>query len=180
MAHDGVALPHPDADQLHLASEERVHVGCRRQTEQPGDLQGGGVLGVDHCVDVQVPPEGGQIFGVGHVPDAGDGVLSTQTLGGEGAEHIDLVHVGGGQNQVGFLRPGLSEDRGGGTGAFDTHNVQGVVDCLDDLLVVVDDGDVVVLLGEEGSQGGAHFAGPHNDNVQSASAFPQAGQIPPN
>ena len=123
MAHDGVLLPDADADHLHLTPEEGVHVGCRRQAEQAGDLQGGGVLGVDHRVNGQVLLQGGQVLGIGHVPNPGDGVLGAQPLGGEGTEHVDLVHVGGGQDQVCLFGPGFPQDGGGRARPFDAHDV---------------------------------------------------------
>ena len=89
-----------------------------------GDLQGGGVLGVDHRVNGQVLLQGGQVLGIGHVPNPGDGVLGAQPLGGEGTEHVDLVHVGGGQDQVCLFGPGFPQDGGGAAPKpFDAHDV---------------------------------------------------------
>ena len=71
--------------------------------------------------------------------------------------------------------PASRSTEGGGTGALDAHHIQGVAGPLDGFVVVVDDGYVVILTGEIGRQGCPYFAGPYNENVQKASAFPKAG-----
>jgi hypothetical protein len=43
---------------------------------------------------------------------------------------------------------------------------------VDGCVVVVENGDVVILLREIGSQGGAHLACPYDENFQNTSAFP--------
>ena len=176
--HHRVSLLHANAQHLHLSPEKGVHVGRGWEAEQPGNLQGGGIFRVDDRVDVQVLLQGGQVVGVGQVPNAGDGELGAQTLGGEGAEHVDLVQVGGGQDQIGVLHPGLPQHGGSGARALDAHHIQGVAGPVDGGVVLVDDGHVVVFPGEIGGQSGAHLARPDDKNVQSRSAFPKAGGNP--
>ena len=85
--------------------------------------------------------------------------------------HVHLVHVGGGQDQVGLACAALPEDGGGSAGAFDAHDVQRVAGPVDGLVIVVNDGHVMVFAGEIVGQGRAYLAGAYDEYIHGMSAF---------
>ena len=135
------------------------------EAEQTGDLHGGGVLRVDDRVDFQVPPQLGHAVGVLLVADAGDGVLGAQTLGGETADHVDLVRAGGGHQKVRLPGTGLPQGGGGHPVAPHRHDVQGVPGPAQGVVVQVHHRYVVLLPHQLFRQGEAHFSTAYNDNI---------------
>ena len=125
-AHQKVPLLKAKAHQLHPAPAEGLDIGGGGKAEQAGDLQGGGPLGVDHHVDLQVLAQLGQGAVILRVADAGDGIFCPQIFGYQGADHVHLVGIGGGHHQVGAVRPGLPQHIGGHAVALYRHNVQHV------------------------------------------------------
>ena len=141
-----VALPRAKAHKLHPAAVEGLNVGGGGEPEQPGNLHGGGPLRVDEQVNAHVTLEGVDVHSVLHVADPGHGETGAQVLGVETADHIDLVQTGGGDEHVGVLGACLPQHADGGTVALDTHDIQRVVGLPQSLTVVVDDGNIMVLL----------------------------------
>lgn len=158
----------PKAHELHATAVEGLDIGGRGKPEQPGDFHRGGVLWVDQGVDAHIVLEGAGVHRIFDVADPRDGETGAQALGGEAADHVDLVHAGGGDEKIGCVGAGLPECGDGSAVSFDAHDVQGFVGFAQGLLAGVHNGDIVLLTGEMLSQCVADFAVADNNNVQGA------------
>ena len=159
-----------ERDDLRLALGKGVHVGGVGQANHPGDVHGGGGLGVDELGDAQVPAQVVQIGQVVPVAHPGHGVGHAQALGGVTAQQVDFVRAGGGDDNVRILSPCVLQHGAGGTTALDAHHVQLVGDAGQGIFGDVHHGDVVVLRGQVVGDGGAHLSGSGYDNIQNESS----------
>ena len=101
------------------------------------------------------------------VADAGDGVLGSQVLGGETADHVHLVGVGGSYQQVGVLRSRFPQGVGGYAVALDAHNVQRVGGPAQGAVLGVHDGNVMLFVQKLLCQRKTDFSGAYNDDFHS-------------
>ena len=83
------------------------------------------------------------------------------------AENVDLVGVGGGDDDVGAVHPRLPQDALGGAVALEAHDVKLVRKAAEHIVLGVDDGDAVPFLRQVLGQSGAHLACPCHDDIQS-------------
>ena len=164
-----IALPDPEAHQLHTAPAEGLNVGGAGEAEQAGDFHGGGVFRTDGQVDAQLPLHVGQLHGILHVAYPGDGEFGTQLLGGETTDHVDLIQAGCGNKHVRRLRAGFLQNGDGGAVALDTHDVQRLRGVAQGIVVGVDHCDVVLLLRQMLRQCKTDLAISHNDDLQAIS-----------
>ena len=169
MAADKVVRLDPETNELHPPAVEGLQIGRGGEPEQPGNFHGGGVLRIDDHVDADYLFQGGQLHGVLHVAHPGDGVLGTQPLGGEAADHVNFIQAGGGNQNVGMFGIRLPQGGNGRAVALDAHDVQRVGRPLEGLVPGVDNDDIVILAGQVFRQRKANFTAAYNDNLHAHS-----------
>ena len=148
MSHQKVLLPHPEANQLHPTPAKGLQIGGRGKAKQTGDLRRRGVFRVDDQVDAQGLLQQGELHSIFYIAYPGDRILGAQPLGGQAADHVDLIHTGGGDQHIRSIHTRLSQGGNGRAVAFDTHDIQGLRGVAESGVVGVNYGDIVLLLRE--------------------------------
>ena len=90
-----------------------------------------------------------------------------QLPGRDAADHVGLVHLGGGQQQIRVGGAGLPQGLGIGGAALHTDHIQLVGHVLDGIRVMVDDRDVVSLLRQKLGHRTAYLPRAGNDDLHS-------------
>ncbi len=203
---DGPALPghgadqHPDPDvpvqvrqgqavqggvggeavfhQLQPPLGKGLHLHGGGEAEHPGNLPGGGPLGVDGHGEAQLVPHKAELLFILGVADAGDGVLGPQLPGHQAGEDVQLVAGGGGDQELRLFHLRLFLHAVNRAVAADSHNVIDVDDVVDELGVLVHHGDVVPVGRELLGQGGAHLPSAHDDDFHVRLLKDRPGQRP--
>ena len=176
VTHDEIPLLDPKTDQLHTAAIEGFDIGGGGKAKQAGDLDSRSIFRVDDHVDAQFLLEGGQLGGVFHVAHPGDDVLGAQPFGGQAADHVHLVHTGGGNDHVRRIRAGFPQGGDGSAVPLDAHHIQRLRGTPEGVVVGIDDGDVMLLLGEVLRQSEAYLTVSHDDDLQTK--FILSGKTP--
>ena len=162
-----VPLLQAKAHQLHPAAAEGLNVGRRGEAQQAGDFPRRGVFRVDDHIDAHVLFQFVQAQVILRVADAGDGVLGSQVLGGETADHVHLVGVGGSHQQIGVLCSRFPQGVGGYAVALDAHNVQRVGGAVQGAVLGVHDSNVMLFVQKLLRQRKTDFSGAYNDDFHS-------------
>ena len=143
----GAVILQQDAQKLHLAAHEGFHVkGGRRRQPLQGRIRDLSFR-ADHHVDGQV---GRAVkiridrIQIGAAAQARDLARHLEDrMGDLAGDHVHLVRMGRGDDQVGIARACLVQNVGMAGKARDALHVQGIRCAADQVGVVVDDGDVV-------------------------------------
>ena len=189
---DGLSLPghgadqHPDPDvpvqvrqgqavqggvggeavfhQLQPSLGEGFHLHGGGETEDPGNLPGGGPLGIDDHGEAQFVPHEAELLFIFRVADAGDGVADAQLFGHQAGEDVQLVAGGGGDEELRLFHlrlPLYAVDR---AVSADPHDIVNINDAVDQPGVLVYDRDIVPVGGKLLGQGGAHLTRANDDD----------------
>ena len=180
MSHQKVLLPHPEANQLHPTPAKGLQIGGRGKAKQTGDLRRRGVFRVDDQVDAQGLLQQGELHSIFYIAYPGDRILGAQPLGGQAADHVDLIHTGGGDQHIRSIHTRLSQGGNGRAVAFDTHDIQGLRGVAESGVVGVNYGDIVLLLREVLGEGKAHLAVAHDDDFQAPYILSERPEVPHN
>jgi hypothetical protein len=89
--------------------------------------------------------------------------------GGDAADHIDLVVLGGGQQQIRIRRARLAQALGVGGAALKADHVQRIGELTDPVGIVVDDGDVMALIRQDGGDGVSDLSAAGDDDFHGRS-----------
>ena len=152
-------------EQLHPSAGEGVDPDGRGETQDTGDLGGGGLLGVDDHSQAQLVLEVARLAAVGGVLDSGDGLAVARLLGDETAEQVQLVGARDRDEQVGLLDPRLLLEGMGGSVAHEAHDVQARADVPYHIGAGVDHGYAVAVLIQLLGQGLTHLAAANDYNI---------------
>ena len=155
---------HTMLDNFGAALGESVHTHGAGKAQDAGNLLGALIVGIHDDAQPQRLAQKFALIQVFRVAHAGDHMLRAELARRDAADHVHLVQLGRGHQQIRACGPGLAQGLGIGGAALDTDDVQLVGEEIDKLPVAVDDGDVVPLLGQNGSHGAADFPGAGNDN----------------
>ena len=175
-AADGVAVRHLEADHVDAAPGEGLHAEGGGEGQDPGDLLGGGQIGVDDHVQADLLFQHFLVPAIVGVADTGDGVARPQLFGDQAAHQVDLVLVGDGDDQVGGADTGLDQHADAGAVALYAQHVHGALRLAQGVGVGVHHDDIVILLRQGIGDGISHLAVADNDNFHNA---PPVGRFLP-
>lgn len=150
---------YPQLNDLCAALGEGIPPEKARVFQQPVDLRGGLVLGIDEHGQTEGLPHFENLLGVFRIPHPGDGVeLLVHGVGRGAAEQVYFVCTGGGDEQIGVLHTGLPQHIHGCAVALNGDHVVPLHTGFQGGGLGVDNGHVVALAGELTGQSGADLA----------------------
>ena len=159
--HGRLGYPEPEHVDPVLGEADDLNGGGKVQ--QPGDFLGGFHFRIDGHGQVQSLLEVVAFVGIMGAADPGDGVaLVVVQFGNDTGKQVHLVAFGDGNEHVRMFQVGFGQDVETGTVAYDPHHIVIGGNVPDDGGVGIDDGHVVVFLGELGNDAPPHFAAPYN------------------
>ena len=163
--HHRVVLLRPELHHFHASFGEGLNVAGEGEAKQPADFKGGGSLRVNGHVDAQLMLQKHQALIIFRVTDAGDGILGTQPLGNQAAQHVGFIAGCGGNQNVRPFHTGVQQGLGVGTVALDAQHVQVIFTALEHFFIRVQYNNVVILLCQMLRQGMPDFAVSHDENT---------------
>ena len=131
------------------------------------DLLGALILRIHDDGKPQGLPQKFHLVQILGVPHPGDHVGRSQLPGRDAADHIGLVVLGGGQQQVRVGGPRLPQGLGIGGAALHADHIQRVGHVLDGIRIMVEDGDIVSLLRQKLGHRTAYLPRAGNDDLHS-------------
>lgn len=154
---------HPEPEHVDPVLGEADDFNGGREVQQPGNFLGGFHFRVDGHGQVQPLLEVVPFVGIMGTPDPGDGMaLMVVQFGDDAGQKVHFVAFGDGDEHVRMGQIGLGQDVEAGTVAHDPHYIVIGGNIPDDGGVGVDDGNVVVFLGELGDDAPSHFPASYN------------------
>ena len=165
------ALAHAILHDLRAALRKGVDAHGAREAQDTRDLPRALVLGVDDEIDPQRVAQKLGLVQIFRVADAGHDLGRAQLARRDTADHVDLVELGRGDQQLGLGGSGLAQRLGVGGAALDTDDVQLVRETADGLGVALDHGQIVPLGLEHLRHGIADLPRPGNDDLHNNPRF---------
>ena len=105
-----------------------------------------------------------QAFVIFRIADARDGILRTQTLGHQAAEHIGFIAGRGGNDDIRLLRARVNQRFRVRAVAADAHDVQRILAALQRLLIYIHNHHIMPLAGQMLCQHMAYLAIANHQN----------------
>ena len=154
---------------LHAALGKGVHPDGAGEAQDARDLFRALVIRVHDQVQPQRFAQEGFLAEIFRVADAGDHVFGAEMPRRDAANHVHLVGLRGGQQQIRLRRARFPQGVGVGGAALHTDHVKRVGKLRDQLGVVVDDGDVVPLVGKDGGDRMPDLSAARDDDLHGSS-----------
>ena len=159
-----VVLLRAELHHFHPAAGKGFDIIGKWEAQQAADFLRCGALRIDRHVDIQLMAQQIQAFIIFRIADARDGILRTQTLGHQAAEHIGFIAGRGGNDDIRLLRARVNQRFRVRAVAADAHDVQCILAALQRLLIYIHNHHIMPLAGQMLRQHMAYLAIANHQN----------------